>query len=93
MPDYVRVRIDGTGKEKTVGRDYAESIEGVTILDEPAVDINGRVLPMTRAGGRRNKPKTTVKKAAAKKSAAKKAAASKAAEPPARTAETPEEAS
>lgn len=70
--ELVRVRVDGV--EKNLGRAYAESTDGVEILDEPVRNRDGSPRAETRAGGRQAKPKTTVaKKAAAKKARAKKA--------------------
>lgn len=79
--ELVRVRVDGV--EKNLGRAYAESTDGVEILDEPVRNRDGSMRAETRAGGCPAKPRTTVaKKAAAKK---KKAVAKKAPDKPAVT--------
>lgn len=73
MSDFVRIKTEN-GREVTVGRAFAESLgSDVEIIDAPAT--NGRGLPIreSRAGGRRAKPKTTVKKEAAKKATSKSA--------------------
>lgn len=72
MSDLVRVRINGF--EKNVGRTFAESTEGVEILDEPTHRDDGAPRETTREGGRPVKPRTTVAKKAAAKKAATKAA-------------------
>lgn len=69
MADLVRVRLNGF--EKNVGRTFAETTEGAEILDEPTSNPDGTLRGITRTGGRRAKPKTSVaKQAAAKKQAA-----------------------
>jgi hypothetical protein len=68
MSDLVRARLNGF--EKNLGRAFAESTEGVEILDEPTTNPDGTLRSTTRAGGRRVKPKTTVAKQAAEKKAA-----------------------
>lgn len=74
--EFVRVRTEN-GYESTVSKAYADSVEGIEVIDEPATNSWGRPLPATRRNGRRAKPRTTVKKAAAKKTAARKKAAAK----------------
>lgn len=71
----VRARINGF--EKNVGRAFAESTEGVEILDdEPTTNPDGTLRATTRVDGRPVKKKTTVaQSAAAKKAAAKKTTA------------------
>lgn len=73
-PDFVRVHIESTDKDATVSRAHATSA-GLPILDEPAVDAFGRPLPVSRHGGRRVKPRTSVDEEAAKSKPARKAAA------------------
>ena len=77
--ELVRVRT-ATGFETTVGRVHAQASSDLTILDdEPVREMFGRTQPITRAGGRPLKPKTTVaKKAADRKAAAAPAAATEA---------------
>ena len=75
MTDLVRVKINGF--EKNVGATFAE-IKELDVLDEPTHRTDGQPRAMTRSGGRRVKPKTTV---------AKKAAEKKATTPEAKTAE------
>jgi hypothetical protein len=79
VPDLVRVKINGF--EKNVGADFAKSNELDLLKDEPTHRPDGQPRGMTRTGGRRVKPRTSV----AKKAAEKKKATSK--------AETAEEAS
>lgn len=61
MPEYIRVRQNATGHEFTVRAD--SDLTGRTVIDRPAVDRNGRIIPP--------KYKTTV--AAAAKSTRKPA--------------------
>lgn len=68
MPEFVSIKA-GTGRRVSVSRAYAESIEGVEVLDLPATNRRGRPLSPSRLDGRPVKPRTTVKKAAAKKAA------------------------
>lgn len=68
MPaDLVRVRVNGY--EKSVGRAHAKA-NSLEILDEPARDQRGDVLPTTRKGGRKTKPKATVAEKASGKQGA-----------------------
>lgn len=67
--DLVRVRT-ATGYETTTSRVHAEASKDLTILDEPATTGYGMTRPITRTGGRVEKPKTTVAKQAAGKKAA-----------------------
>lgn len=64
MADLVRVRLNGV--EKNMGRALAES-SGVEILDEPTTNGDGTLRGLTRSGGRKAKPKTSVAEAAEKK--------------------------
>lgn len=76
MAELVRARINGF--EKNVGRAYAETTDGVEVLDdEPTTNRDGSLRPTTRAGGRPVKPRTTVddQATAKKKTAAGSAAA------------------
>ena len=66
--EFVRIRVEN-GREVSVNRAYVEPLSGVEILDTPATK-GGRPLKETLSGGRRAKPKTTVKKAAEAKQAA-----------------------
>lgn len=72
--EFVRIRTEN-GMESTISATYAEGLEGVEILDEPATNSWGRPLPATRQNGRPAKPRTTVTKAAARKQAASTKAA------------------
>ena len=45
MPDYVRVKPAETKPHYTVSRAKAMTDPKLTIIDAPAVDINGRPLP------------------------------------------------
>ena len=45
MPDYVRVKHTETKHHYTVSRAKAMTDPKLTIIDAPAVDINGRPLP------------------------------------------------
>jgi hypothetical protein len=81
MPDLVRVR--NAGFEYNVGRAHAEAND-LEILDEPARDSLGALVPRVRVDGRSaaRKRKTSVDAEAKKKtSAAKKATEKKAATP------------
>lgn len=74
VDDLVRARVNGV--EMNLGRTFAESTEGVEVLDEPVTNPDGSLRGQTRAAGRPAKPRTTVaEKAAAKKTAASKTAA------------------
>ncbi len=66
MSDLVRVRVGD--REFNVGRTDAER-RGLNVLDEPTHTKSGNPRPETRAGGRPDKPKTTVAKQAAGKQA------------------------
>lgn len=68
----VRARINGV--EKNLGKAFAESTDGIEILDEPTHNPDGSARGETRADGRPAKPRTTVDRSAA----AKKAAATRA---------------
>jgi hypothetical protein len=66
---FVRVRTENM-METSMSRAYAEAA-GVEILDgEDAVDVRGRPLPVTRKGGRRVLPRTSVNQEAARRAAA-----------------------
>lgn len=60
MSDLVRAKDPVSGAEITCGQDYAEG-QGLQILDKPAVDDYGNVIP--------NKPATDKAGQAAKKGA------------------------
>jgi len=68
MAELVRARINGF--EKNVGKAFAESTEGVEILDEPTATEDGSRRGTTRVGGRPVKKRTSVAKQAAEKKAA-----------------------
>lgn len=61
------VRVRANGREFNVGAAYAEA-NGLEVLDEPT-HRGGFARPVTRTGGRKVKPKTTVSAEAAKKAA------------------------
>lgn len=71
MTEFVRVSLPN-GHEATLSADYVAGTD-LQVLDVPATDLRGRPLPVSRKGGRRPKPKTTVAQAAAKKVAKKSA--------------------
>lgn len=71
--EFVRIRTEN-GMESTISAAYAEGVEGVEIIDEPATNSWGRPLPATRQNGRPAKPRTSVKAAASKRAASKRAA-------------------
>lgn len=78
MPEYKRVRINKTGAKVTVARVG----EGMTEINEPAVDVRGIPLVATypdtsAAPAKKTTPKPAAKKAAAKRPASKKTAAKK----------------
>lgn len=89
---FVRVALPN-GREVSVSATYVKGIDGLTPLDKPATNGQGRVLPESRSDGRPIKRRTTVDKAVAKKTAAKKTASSPAATPSGDAADLPEEAS
>jgi hypothetical protein len=62
MPELVRVKDKKTGHEFSWPADLVEGVEGVEVIDKPAVDANGEPIPA--------KHKTSVKEAAASKSTA-----------------------
>lgn len=62
--ELARVRIGNV--ETTVGRARAET-KGYDVLDEPTTDRDGSPKGVTRKGGRRRKPRTSVAEAAASK--------------------------
>lgn len=64
----VRVRVGD--REFNVGAAYAESHKLTVLDDEPTHTPTGEARPVTRAGGRKVKPKTSVAESAAKKKAA-----------------------
>lgn len=70
MSEFVRVR--SGDKEFSISKGFVDGLEkgAVEVLDEPATNTWGRVIPATRKDGRRKKARTTVKKAAAKKATA-----------------------
>ena len=72
MSEFVRVR-SAAGKESTISQAFVDGLEkgAVEILDEPATNTWGRVLPATSKNGRAEKPRTTVSQSAKKKSASK----------------------
>lgn len=68
MDEFVRIRT-ANGREVSISAAFAAHLgDAVEYVDSPATNGRGPVKE-TRAGGRRVKPKTTVKKAAAKKAA------------------------
>lgn len=75
MADLVRVRVEETGAEVTVGRAFAESTDGLEVLDVPATNARGVALPESRRNGRPKKRRTTVAEAAASKTSADTSAA------------------
>lgn len=44
MPEPIRVKDNKTGHEYST---YGTAVEGLTKLDEPAVDVHGELLPPT----------------------------------------------
>lgn len=44
MPDFIRVRFTDSGTEQSIPRPVALDEDAYTVLDEDAVDHNGRVL-------------------------------------------------
>jgi hypothetical protein len=69
MSDFVRVRLSN-GHEASLSADFVAGTN-LEVLDAPATDLRGRPLPVSRKGGRRLKPKTTVAAEAVKKAAKK----------------------
>lgn len=45
MPEFIRVRVKDSGTEQTIAKPTAVDPEVYEVLDEDAVDSNGRVLP------------------------------------------------
>lgn len=45
MAEFIRVRFKGSGTEQTIAKPMAIDEEAFTVLDEDAVDHNGRALP------------------------------------------------
>lgn len=62
MIDPVRVLIHDGKYEQTVERDYAVAMD-LEILEGEPVMAHGRLRGITRAGGRRVKPRTTLPRA------------------------------
>lgn len=58
---FVRVKGPDDGSKFTVDEVTAESM-GLTALDEPAVDINGRPLPVKPATDKAGQPKVSAPK-------------------------------
>lgn len=73
MAEFVSIKA-GTGRRVSVSRAYADGLEDVEILDQPATDRRGRPLAPSRLDGRPTKPKTSVSKEAAKKAAQRETA-------------------
>lgn len=69
MTEFVRVAL-ANGHEATLSADFVAGTN-LEVLDAPATDLRGRPLPVSRKGGRRMKPKTTVVAEVAKKAAKK----------------------
>lgn len=45
MPEFIRVRVKETGTEQTIAKPETVDPNVYEVLDEPATDYNGRVLP------------------------------------------------
>lgn len=45
MPEFIRVRVKDSGTEQTIAKPSAVDPDVYEVLDEPATDSNGRVLP------------------------------------------------
>lgn len=45
MPEFIRVRVKDTGTEQTIAKPTAVDPKVYEVLEEDAVDSNGRVLP------------------------------------------------
>jgi hypothetical protein len=70
MTEFVRISTEN-GMEATVSKVYADTIEGVKVLDGVnPLDSRGKPLAATRAGGRPVKPRTSVAREAELKGAA-----------------------
>lgn len=45
MPEFIRVRWNDSGTEQSIPKPTAIDEDAYTVLDEPATDRNGRVVP------------------------------------------------